>query len=231
MALVYDPDINSVSQADYHKVMIDNLKRSNDPNVSAYDRYIALSSAADNAKKYAEKYGSEQVPPDLRNPELVQSNLRAYGNLTIARAVHAMNAGISNANKVDQMNQASTVISLMARDGIQDEDVSWRPFGGRAHFEERLAAARAATPKNVAAAEVAPANPGLSAFVGEILQKVLPGSMPAGKSAISASAAGVVDVNALVEGILETKTPVAEQEASPDPATPAKSKLWETLQP
>ena len=140
MPLLISPAPGSVPTSDLHKLVIDHLKISADPNNTPYDRFMALENATRLARQYQEAGGKNSLPVEVTDPAYVRSQLLAYGQMTLATAAHAINGRLGDTSSQSlHLRSAQTVIGLMARAGLQSEEQSYGVFGGRSVFDQRLA--------------------------------------------------------------------------------------------
>lgn len=151
MPLILAPAPGSVTDAELRDLMYQDLRRACDPNKDPYDRFVSLL----NASRIAEglrQTGDRNIPEALRDPAAVRANLLSLGQMGLAHAAYNINAG-RNADIDPSLNYraAQTLISLMAEEGLQNERTSYAVFGGRAYFEQRMAAAgQSKSEKNIA---------------------------------------------------------------------------------
>ena len=140
MPLLISPAPGSVSATDLHKLVIDHLKISADPNNTPYERFMALENATRLARQYQDAGGKTSLPVEVTDSAYVRRQLLAYGQMTLATAAHAINGRLGDSSSQSlHLRSAQTVIGLMARAGLQSEEQSYGVFGGRSVFDQRLA--------------------------------------------------------------------------------------------
>lgn len=188
MALTLAPQPGAVSNGDLRNIMIDDLKRANDPSKSPYERFMSLLNASRIAESFRQT--GERLPEALSDPRAVRAQLLALGQQGLATAAHSINSGGQSMDPTLNFRTAQTLIALMAEEKLQTEEASYRIFGGKDHFDRRLSSLSA--PKALAygaagdigsvlermTAPQAKADPGVEQPKVEKVAKTFTGPMP-----------------------------------------------------